>query len=229
MYAVLGIFLVVLTVAPARAQDNVHFIEVDQCDTMEFSVVNMPGDRYTWEIYHDDLTVNFAQTIGDVDPVVHFVDAMYDGSTVSVTGLDVGRYMIKVTVWDEEFCTNNIGLYVLDIIESIPEIELEGGSACIGEPTVVKVIFTGVGPYTIDYTYGDAITGNVVNMIGYIVDGPEAVISITDPLPVGPTTFWILKVEDDCRAYEFPIDERPSTGIIIYPKPTNSKIYLKDE
>lgn len=219
-----------LTVAKAGAQ-----IVVDQCDTMEFSVVsrpNIPEAHFVWGIYNasDDPT-DVLDPAGTLDPALYFVDGLYasgEGRTVKVVGLGPGKYYVRIHVWDEVACTDNIEMYVMEVIESIPEIVLVGDSVCIGEPVVVKIIFTGVGPYTIDYGYGDELTGNVVNMNGVIVDGPEYSLPITDLLPVGPQTFWVIKVEDDCKAYEYPIDERPNTGILIFPKPTNSKIYLKD-
>ncbi len=223
---ILGILLVTLTVTPAAAQ-----IVVDQCDTMEFSVVSRPSideTHFVWAIYNSsDDSTDVLDPAGSLDPVLTFVDGQYAGRTVQVIGLQSGKYYVRIHVWDEVTCTDNIEMYVMEVIETVPEIVLEGDSVCIGEPVIVKIIFTGVGPYTIDYGYGDELTGNVVNMNGVIVDGPEVTIPIMNPLPVGSSTFWVIKVEDDCKAYEYPVDERPRSGIIIYPKPTNSKIYLK--
>ena len=230
IYLALGILLVTLTVKNSTAQ-----IVVDQCDTMEFSVVSRPSideTHFVWGIYNASTDpTDILDPAGTLDPALYFVDGMYasgEGRTVKVTGLGPGKYYVRIHVWDEVNCTDNIEMYVMDVVETIPEIVLEGDSVCIGEPVVVKIIFTGVGPYTIDYGYGDELTGNVVNMNGVIVDGPEYTLPITDPLPVGETTFWVIKVEDDCKAYEFPIDERPNIGVLIYPKPTSSQIYLKE-
>ena len=143
--------------------------------------------------------------------------------------MDPGRYFVRIMVWDEENCTNNLKLIVVDVVQTPPQFELSAEPACIGDPTIVKIIFTGVGPYTLDFTYGDAITGNVVNVNGYVVDGPEVLYPITDPLPVGESTFWVISVDDGCKPYEYPESERPSTGIIIYPKPAQQPIYIKEE
>ena len=223
----LGIIPVVLTVAPAMAQ-----IVVDQCDTMEFSVTSRPSideSHFVWAIYNSSETpTDVLDPTGALDPAITFVDGQYAGRTVEVTGLEPGKYYVRIHVWDEVACTDNVEMYVMDVIETVPEIVLEGDSVCIGEPTSIRIIFTGVGPYEIDYSYGDALTGNVVNMNGVIVDGPEVTIPIMDPLPVGPTTFWIMKVSDDCKVYTYEEDERPSTGILIYPIPKHSRIYLKE-
>lgn len=227
IYRTLGILLVALTVAPVAAQ-----IVVDQCDTMEFSVTSRPSideTHFVWAIYNSSPTItDVLDPTTALDPAIMFVDGQYAGRKVKVTGLNPGKYYVRIHVVDEISCTDNIEMYVMEVIETIPEIVLEGDSVCIGEPVVVKIIFTGLGPYTIDYGYGDELTGNVVNMNGVIVDGPEYSLPIIDPLPVGPQTFWVIKVEDDCKAYEYPVVDRPRTGILIYPKPTNSKIYVND-
>jgi len=225
--ALLGIILVALSVANASAQ-----IVIDECDTMEFEVVSRPSideSHFVWGIYTaSDSAKDVLDPAETLDPALYFVDGQYAGRKVRVAGLEPGKYYVRIHVWDEVTCTDNINMYVMEVLEKIPELELLGDSVCIGDPATVRIIFTGVGPYTIDYTYGDAITGNVVNVNGVIVDGPEVTIPIMEPLPVGETTFWVIKVEDDCKAYEYPVDERPGTGIMIYPKPVKQPIYLKE-
>lgn len=198
---------------------------------MTFSVTsrpNIPETHFVWGIYNaspnptDVLDPNTT-----LDPALYFVDGQYAGSTVQVTGLAPGEYYVRIHVWDEVTCTDNIEMYVMEVLESTLEMELSADSVCIGEPTNVYIRFTGRGPYEVTYTIGDALTPSVVNMNGGV--DVENVIEITDPLPVGETTFWVIKVEDNCKAYEFTVDERPGTGILIYPKPSQSQIYLKDD
>jgi len=222
---------VLLTVANAGAQ-----IVVEECDTMEFSVVsrpNIPETHFVWGIYNASPTpTDVLDPAGTLDPDLYFVDGMYasgEGRTVKVTGLAVGKYYVRIHVWDEVTCTDNIEMYVMEVIEKELNFELVADSVCIGEPTSVRIIFSGVGPYTIHYTIGDAVTPSTYNLNGDPV-GPEISIPITEPLPVGETTFWVFKIEDGgCKAYEYPVEDRPSTGILIYPKPNQSRIYLKDD
>lgn len=217
IYRTLGILLVAMGMAiTAGAQKSVTWIEAEQCDTTEFSVVDWPGDRYTWDIYRDS-TVNFATTNGDVTPVPYFVNGMYQGSTVKVVGLQPGRYFLRVMVWDEVSCTNNLIVFGLDVIYNPPYAELYGDTACYGEPTTMKIVFTGTGPWNLTYTFGNGTTH--LNLNG--VTTPEVTVSIP-PLPVGPTEFWILEVSDQCTVNN-QIVER--TKVIILPKPSNSRIY----
>lgn len=215
------LLLVVLTVATAMAQKPLIYIEVPQCETIEFSVVDMPGDRYTWDIYRDS-TVNFAQENGDVDPVPHFEDGNYGGPTVRVNGLDVGRYFVRVMVWDEVNCTNNLMMYLVDIYSDPPMAVLTGDSLCIGDPAVVKIVLTGRGPYNLTYTYVSHTNGDNeinVNLVGQV----EQEFTVTlPPLPVGITEIWVKQIIDECTENLIPSDR---ARIVIFPKPSQSKIY----
>ncbi len=227
---VTGVVLLLLTVASASAQ-----IIVEQCDTMTFSVDSreyISETRFVWGIYEaSELPVDILDTIGLLESDTYFVDGLYAsgvGKTVKVTGLDPGKYYVRIHVWNEEDCTDNVEMYVMEVVESSVDMTLYADSVCIGEATNVYIRLTGYGPYDIYYTVGDEETPSVVNVAGG-VENPEIVIPITQPLPEGETTFWVIKVEDDCKAYEYPIDERPSTGVLIYPKPTKQPIYLKED
>jgi len=227
---VTGVVLLLLTVANASAQ-----IVVEQCDTMTFSVDSreyISETRFVWGIYEvSEQPVDILDTIGLLESDTYFVDGLYAsgvGKTVKVTGLDPGKYYVRIHVWNEEDCTDNVEMYVMEVVESSVDMTLYADSVCIGEATNVYIRLTGYGPYDIYYTVGDEETPSVVNVAGG-VENPEIVIPITQPLPEGETTFWVIKVEDDCKAYEYPIDERPSTGVLIYPKPTKQPIYLKED
>ena len=223
----LGILLAVLAVAPAMAQ-----IVVNQCDTMEFSVTSRPSiddTHFVWAIYNSSPNpVNVLDPAGALDPAIAFVDGQYAGRTVQVIGLEPGKYYVRIHVWDEISCTDTVEMYVMEVLETIPEVELYADSVFIGEPATVKIVFTGLGPYTIFYSYGDEITGNVVNMNG-VVEGPEAVIPIQNPLPVGITEFWITQIIDQCTTYIIAPEEVQKAKVRIYPKPSNSRIFVKDE
>ncbi len=225
----LGILPVLMTCANILAQDGskaVPFFEVTQCDTLQLEVVDMPGDEYTWDIYGDSES-NFATSQGDMESAVYFENGDYrDVSSVRVINLPVGEYFVKVTAWDEVQCTNNLMVFRMEVVEPPPP-EVIGDSLCIGEVPLVKVIFSGTGPWDFEYAYSDGV--NTVNLIGH-AENPEVTVPITDLLPVGEHTFWIMEVVDGCGiAREFTEDERPGSGILIYPKPEKSKIYLKDD
>ena len=206
----------------AAAQKTVPYYEVEQCDTIEFSVVDIPGlptDRYTWDLYRDS-TVNFATEKGDIGPVPYFVNDMYQGSTVRVTGLEAGRYFLRIMIWNDEVCTNNLMLFKFDVTEHIPYAVLYGDTACYGEPTKLKVVFTGTGPWEVLVTNTDGtmafnFNGNTEN---------EQTVSLP-PLPVGPNEFHIVQVTDKCTVNDQIVEK---TVVHIYPRPRSSRIYVAD-
>ncbi|MCK3684021.1 hypothetical protein [Maribellus sp. YY47] len=227
-----GFLLVLLTVAQASAQ-----IVVEECETMTFSVDSRPGINdlnFVWGIYTaSSQPKDVLDPAGTLDPALYFVDGMYAsgvGRSVKVTGLEPGKYYVRIHVWDEISCTDNIEMYVMEVIESTLDMKIYADSVCIGEATNVYIRFTGVGPYEIQYVIGDELTPSVINLVGTEAD-PEIIIPITRLLPVGETKFWVMKVTDNCKVYsyeEVAPEERPGTGILIYPKPTKQPIYLKE-
>lgn len=206
------------------AQKPIIHIVADQCETIEFSVVDMMGDEYTWDLFTDS-TANFANDDARLDPAIYFEDGDYrDSSSVKVHGLASGRYFVRVMAWDEEACTNNLLVYMLDILEALPEAVVYADSACIGEPTVLKIVLTGKGPWDLIYTFTDET--NAVNLYG--VTESEITVSLP-PLPEGETEVWVMEVVEYngvCRVVSSNPSER--ARVVIYPKPTNSKIYLKE-
>ncbi len=224
MYRTLGTFLVALTVATAAAQKPVQLIEVEKCETMEFSVVDWPGDRYTWDLYRDS-TINYAKTKGDVDPASYFEKGMYQGSTVQVHWLDTGRYFLRVMVWNEIECTNNLILFRINVTEVIPMAEVYGDSTCVGDQSFVRIVFSGHGPWDFKYSYSSDANGNTVQSVNFHTESEELTIPMP-PLPVGLTEVWVDEIITQCTINLIPSDRG---RIMIYPKPAQSKIYLKDE
>jgi len=142
------------------------------------------------------------------------------GSSVKVTGLDPGKYFLRIMVWNEEICTNNLLLFRFDVIERLPYAVLYGDSACYGEPTLLKVVFTGSGPWEVIVTNSDGtINFNVVGDVETEKAYP------LPPLPVGPNEFHIVQVTDKCTVNDQIVEK---TIVHIYPRPSSSKIYVSD-
>jgi len=227
MQRIPGILLAVLAVASAVAQKPVQHIVVSQHDTIEFSVVEWPGDRYTWDIYNDP-DLNFALENDRFDPALYFVDGMYEGHTVQVTNLPPGFYFLRVMVWDEVACTNNLLVYSLEVLE-VPLVDLYGEEACFGDPTFLRVVLTGVGPWEVIYT--DGLEDHSVNLNGqpgvdqYHRVHPQMMEPIDEVII---REYWITYIKDRGTGGE---NFQPSdkARILIYPTPANSKIYIKEE
>lgn len=209
------------------AQKPVPTIVVNQADTIEFSVVEWPGDRYTWDLYVDS-TLNFALENDRLDPALYFVDGMYEGSTVYVTNLDPGIYFLRIMVWDEVNCTNNLLLFRLEVLD-IPEADLYGMEACYGDPTYLEVVLTGTGPWEIIYT--DGMVDKTINLNGNPGETMDIEIPMLNMTPADKIIIkemWITYIKDKGTGGEnfAPSD---SAKIIVYPVPSNSKIYVKPE
>ena len=217
--------VLLLGMALAHAGAQTH-IQVEQCDTMEFSVTSRPSipeTHFVWAIYNSSPDpTDVLDPAGSLDPAHYFVDGMYAGRTVQVAGLDPGVYYVRIHVWDEISCTDNIEMYVMEVIEKELEARMEGAEACIGDPAMVKIVFTGVGPYNVVYTFGDE--SNHVNLNG--VTEQEVTIPIFG-LPVGETEFWVMEVTDGCVVNTYSVPEK--ARVIIHPKPTNTRIYQVDK
>lgn len=218
------ILLLGTTLASAMGQTPgvkpVQKFEISQCETLTLSVVDMPGDRYTWDIYSDP-NVNFATEKGDLEPAAYFENSMYEGSTVSINSIDPGRYFIRLMVWDEVECTNNLLVYELIVHESKPEVQIIGGEICQDEQVEVKIIFTGVGPWNLRYTYGDGV--DILTLEGTVEEDFYVV-----PLPSfesGDIEMWVMEVTDQCTVNSYTVEPPPKGIIKIHPKPTNTKIY----
>jgi hypothetical protein len=222
MYRLSGIFLGLLAVASAAAQKPVQHFEVDQCETIELSVIEFMGDEYTWDLYTDS-TVNFATEQGDMDPALYFEGGMYRGSTVWVKNLPAGNYFLRVMVWDEVNCTNNLLVFSLDVIEQIPTADLEADPFCYGDVNEVRVTLTGRGPWTVTYTYDHETNQKTVNLNGD-TDIHYIGLPVLDP---GSYRFWIMEVTDQCSVHSYPDPEK--TEVTIYPRPRTTRIYVKPE
>ena len=117
MKGTLGILLVVLAV---HSNVMAQHIQVEQCDTFQFSIVSRPNIddlNFEWAIYNS--SPNPTDVLDDatrLDPVAYFVDGQYLGRTVRVANLPVGTYYVRIHVWDEITCTDNIELYVMEVL-----------------------------------------------------------------------------------------------------------------
>lgn len=226
MRCVAGIVtLLVLALAHAGAQTH---IQVDQCDTMQFSVTsrpNIPETYFIWDIYNSSTDpVDVLDASIALDRTAHFVTGN-TGRSVQVTNLAPGIYYVRIHVWDEISCTDNVEMYVLEVIERLPTVELTGDSLCVGEVPFVKIVFTGIAPYDVSLITIDGL--QIVNMNG--IYESEITVPITQPLPLGTTEFWVMEVTDACTVNSYTVDPPPKGEILIYPKPRTSRIYQVDK
>lgn len=224
-YWIPGVILGLLTMANAGAQ-----IVVDQCDTMEFIVTGRPSIQQThfvWGIYNSSSDpVDILDPATTLDPALYLVDGMYAGSTVKVVGLGPGTYYVRIHVWDEVACIDNIEVHELEVVPNEPELMLASDSVCIGEIPYIKIVFSGIGPYDAQLTYSYVDRTQTIFLNGEVDN--EILYPITDPSPFGETEIWAMEISDG-RVHSYLAPYPGKARVVIYSKPTNSQIYPRDK
>jgi hypothetical protein len=222
IYRLAGILLGLLAVASAAAQKPVQIIEVDQCDVIEIGVQELPGDRYIWDLYTDP-DVNFAQVDGDPELDKHFEQDRKAAPVVRIHDLPPDTYFLRIMVWDDETCTNNLLVFKLIVHEVLPLAEFEAEEYCYGDYNTVRITLTGRGPWELTYSFDQnneqkiTLAGNV-DPIYYL------------PIPImapGKHSLWIMEVKDECSVNTFEVPNE--VPFIIHSRPRTSRIYLKPD
>jgi len=206
----LAILPLVMTTAPAMAQDTVYAGQ-----TSILSVVDVPGDTYMWELYHDVTGINLAIDPGNCPLAEAYFTGSNTGSSVEVMWLVQGTYYFKVTAYNPEGCMNlKVGAVVV-LWEQPTAILATPAPICIGDSVHLTVTLTGTAPWSIILTDG---TNNWV--YSNITASP---FNLTVPvIPMATTTYWISEVTD---AHVTNTTLSPPVVQVVYPKPVNSPIY----
>lgn len=212
-----------LAVAGAMAQKPLQHIVIDQCEVIEIGVQEFPGDRYIWDLYTNP-NFNFAVEDGDILADEYFEQGRKVGPVVRIHDLPAGQYFLRVMVWDEENCTNNLLVFGLEVLEVDQFVDVIAGEFCYGEDNFVRITLTGRGPWDLTYAWNDDTNEQYVTLNGIV----DPIYYLPIPLfDAGKHSFWIMAVEDECRVntYEVPIE----TELIIHVRPRTSRIYVKPE
>lgn len=204
-----------LALAPARAQNDVYAGQ-----TSELSVIEVPGETYTWELYNDVVGINLVIIPGNCPSTeAFFVGGINTGPTVQVTWLAPGTYYYKVTAVNS--CpTNNMRVGIMTVLPALPTANLviNPGEVCRGDSADVLVNFTGEAPWGFILEADDGINPPVTSTYSNISDNPF-VITVS---PSTTTTYRVLQVSD---ANGLNTDPSGSVTLTIKPKPAGSAIY----
>jgi hypothetical protein len=213
LYNILRLFLVatmlLLTVAPAMAQTN----SVYAGQSSDLGVDEIIGTTYTWELYTDDVSLNFAATPGNCPPTDAFFNGGNTGATVSVTWLTQGVFYFKVTAVDEKGCSN-IRIGMMTVMEALPVAVLEDPSPiCKGDDATIVINLTGTGPWSID-----VFDGTTTTTYNNIVASPY-ILTLT---PTTSTTYTVTSVSNANGTNSNPSN---TVTVTVNPKPGSSRIY----
>jgi len=207
-----------LTMAPAMAQSNI--VNVGQ--SIELSVVEMPGDTYTWELYNDVAGINFVTVPGNCPSSEAFFDGgINTGAVVHVTWLKAGTYFYKVKA-TKPGCSMNLKVGKIIVVNNWPTATLSFSqpSVCIGQNSNIVVNFTGTAPWSLTYrmTSPDGSTQDItVNNIAV-----TPLLIPFNPSSTGTYTFEVVSVSDATGVNPSP---PPSViQLVVKPRPVTSPI-----
>jgi hypothetical protein len=215
---ILLVVLAGMTMAPAMAQTN--FVYAGQ--TTQLSVVDVPGDTYTWELYNDVTGLNLAVVPGNCPAGEAFFTGGNTGSTVNVTWLKAGTYFYKVTAV-KAGCTNNLKVGMMIVVEDLPKavLAVNPGEICVGEWASLTVTFSGNEPWSFKLQVKDQNGTKIQEYSGITGSANPFVI------PIGPavtTEYTVIEVTD---FYGVQKDPSNSVSLTVNPLPRSSRIYLK--
>lgn len=218
---ILVVIPVLLAMAPAVAQTNNAYVG----QSVELSVVEIPGDTYTWELYSDVSGINFATDPGNCPPTVgFFTGGINAGPVVHALWLSPGTYFYKVTS-QRSGCSMNlkVGKIIIENPLSAVALSLSQTSICMGQTANLEANFTGEVPESITYRIlsPDATSQDII--INNLSGNPWLIPF--KPTAEGTYTFEIVSVT-------YTSGNKTTTSNIVTatvnPKPGKSRIYQYD-
>jgi hypothetical protein len=212
---------VLLAMAPAMAQTNNAYVG----QSVELSVVEIPGDTYTWELYADVSGVNFSTDPGNCPSTTGiFAGGINTGPVVHALWLSPGTYYYKVTS-HRSGCSMNlkVGKIIIENPLSAFALSLNQSSICLGQTANLEANFTGVVPESITYRIISPDGTSQDIMINNISANPWLILF--KPALAGTYTFEIISVTDAFGT------KNTTSNIVkatVNPKPGKSRIYQYD-
>lgn len=204
--------------APAMAQTNSIYVG----QSVELSIIEMPGDSYSWELYNDVTGINFVTVPGNCPSTeASFDGGISTGPVVHVTWHKAGTYFYKITA-TKPGCSMNLKVGKIIVQNTYPTatFSVNQPSICIGQNTNIVVNFTGTSPWSITYriTNPDASTQDIT--VNNIATTPMLIPF--NPTASGTYTFEVISVSD-----AFGVNPAPPPSVIqliVNPRPVTSPI-----
>jgi hypothetical protein len=206
-----------LTGASASAQSVTVY--AGQTFTFEVDVQFAQEENITWEIYDNYTGINMAVVPGNCPVTSAFFPSGNTGSSVPITFLVEGMYMVKVTAVND--CpTNNMKFYLVEVLPALPTASLvvNPEEVCRGDEADLLITFTGEAPWSFELEASDGINPPVTTTYNGITDNPFVIVIS----PTRTTTYTVLSVTDANGT-----NPDPSNSVIltVKPRPDGSPIY----
>jgi len=209
--------LLLLTAASASAQALTVF--AGQTYTFEVDVPGVHESNIHYEIYDNFAGVNMATVPGNCPAAKAFFPSGNTGSSVPITWLVPGTYIVKVEA--ENACpTNNMEFYMVEVLPAMPTatLTLNPDEICKGSDADLIVTFSGTPPWGFILETNDGINPPSTTTYTNITDNPY-IITVS---PTTTTTYTVIEVSDANDTNTTPSN---SVTITVQPKPNSSRIY----
>ncbi|MHC1775254.1 MAG: hypothetical protein AB9834_07520 [Lentimicrobium sp.] len=212
--------MLLLTGASASAQSVTVY--AGQTFTFEVDVQFAAEENITYEIYDDFAGINLAVVPGNCPVTSAFFPSGNTGSSVDITWLVPGTYIVKIEAVND--CpTNNMKFWLVEVLPALPTATLvvNPEEVCRGDEADLIIEFTGEAPWSFVLEASDGINPPVTTTYNGNTDNP-LVIAIS---PVRTTTYRVTEVTD---ANGTNINASNSITLTVKPRPGGSQIYQYD-
>jgi hypothetical protein len=212
--------MLLLTGASASAQSVIVY--AGQTFTFEVDVQFAAEENITYEIYDDFAGINMAVVPGNCPVTSAFFPSGNTGSTVDITWLVPGMYIVKVEAVND--CpTNNMKFWLVEVLPALPTASLvvNPDTICRGDEADLIITFTGEAPWSFTLEADDGVNPPVITTYNSITDNPFVIVI----LPLRTTTYRVTEITD---ANGTNTDPSNSVTLTVKPRPGGSVIYQYD-
>lgn len=208
-----------LTAASASAQSVTVY--AGQTFTFEVDVQFAAEENITYEIYDNYAGINMAVVPGNCPPTSAFFPAGNTGSSVDITWLVPGMYIVKIEAVND--CpTNNMKFWLVEVLPALPTATLvvNPEEVCHGDEADLIITFTGDAPwsFTLEATTG---ANTVTTTYTDITDNPYVIVISPDYT----TTYTVTTITDANGTNNEPSNV---VTLTVKPRPGGSQIYQYD-
>jgi hypothetical protein len=208
-----------LTGATASAQSVTVY--AGQTFTFEVDVQFAAEENITYEIYDNYAGINMAVVPGNCPPTSAFFPAGNTGSSVDITWLVPGWYIVKIEAVND--CpTNNMKFWMVEVLPALPTATLvvNPEEVCRGDEADLIITFTGDAPwsFTLEATTG---ANTVTTTYTDITDNPYVIVISPDYT----TTYTVTTITDANGTNNEPSNV---VTLTVKPRPGGGVIYQYD-
>lgn len=212
--------MLLLTGASASAQSVTVY--AGQTFTFVVDVQTATEENIIWQIYDDFAGVNMAVVPGNCPATSAFFPSGNSGSSVDITWLVPGMYIVKIEAIND--CpTNNMKFWMVEVLPALPtaSVVVNPDTLCRGDEADLIITFTGEAPWSFTLEAGDGVNPPVITTYTDITDNPFVIVI----LPLRTTTYIVTEITDANGTNTNPSN---SVTLTVKPRPGGSQIYQYD-